>query len=196
MPIAPLLTTLSRGLDTLDRLLAKGAAFAREHRLEEQALLQSRLAPDMLCLARQVQILADGVRGAAARLAGLLPPADEQPAFAVFNRGADADFGPMPQGFAALHALVEAARRSLHDTVARAAAGEAPPRIAVARGGRARVFATQDFVDRYLLPNLYFHLAVVYALLRHAGVSLGKQDFEGAPAYELLPTVSLAPAER
>ena len=30
------------------------------------------------------------------------------------------------------------------------------------------------------LPNFYFHLATAYAILRHNGVELGKNDFLGA----------------
>ena len=35
------------------------------------------------------------------------------------------------------------------------------------------------FIQRWTLPNFYFHLTTTYALLRHAGVDLGKQDFLG-----------------
>ena len=30
-------------------------------------------------------------------------------------------------------------------------------------------------------PNFYFHLSMVYAILRHNGVDLGKRDFLGQP---------------
>jgi hypothetical protein len=30
------------------------------------------------------------------------------------------------------------------------------------------------------LPNFYFHATTAYAILRHAGVDLGKRDFIGA----------------
>jgi uncharacterized protein len=29
------------------------------------------------------------------------------------------------------------------------------------------------------IPNVYFHLMAAYAILRHNGVDLGKQDFLG-----------------
>jgi hypothetical protein len=32
----------------------------------------------------------------------------------------------------------------------------------------------------YALPNLYFHMSMAYAILRHNGVDLGKQDFLGS----------------
>jgi uncharacterized protein len=31
----------------------------------------------------------------------------------------------------------------------------------------------------YVLPNVYFHATTAYALLRHAGVEIGKRDFLG-----------------
>ena len=57
----------------------------------------------------------------------------------------------------------------------------------MAKPGEVRVFENpRSFVLRSVLPNLYFHITVVYALLRSAGVALGKQDFEGAPAYQVM----------
>jgi hypothetical protein len=33
----------------------------------------------------------------------------------------------------------------------------------------------------FATPNFYFHATTTYALLRHAGVELGKGDFLGRP---------------
>jgi hypothetical protein len=50
--------------------------------------------------------------------------------------------------------------------------------------GRAVHRAPPDaFVDRYALPNYLFHHTLVHALLRHAGLGLGKADFDGIHAY-------------
>jgi hypothetical protein len=35
------------------------------------------------------------------------------------------------------------------------------------------------FIQRWALPNFYFHVTTTYALLREAGVEMGKQDFLG-----------------
>ena len=35
-------------------------------------------------------------------------------------------------------------------------------------------------VHEYAIPNFYFHLTMTYALLRRAGVDLGKGDYLGA----------------
>ena len=41
-------------------------------------------------------------------------------------------------------------------------------------------FTGRAYVTDFVLPNLYFHISMVYALLRHNGVELGKGDFLGA----------------
>ena len=46
------------------------------------------------------------------------------------------------------------------------------------RAGELR-FNGEDYLKHFVLPNLYFHLTTTYALLRHAGVELGKKDFLG-----------------
>jgi hypothetical protein len=37
-----------------------------------------------------------------------------------------------------------------------------------------------DYLNHFMLPNFYFHLTAAYAILRHCGVDIGKQDFLGA----------------
>jgi hypothetical protein len=41
-------------------------------------------------------------------------------------------------------------------------------------------FKGQAYVIGFAHPNFYFHVTTAYALLRHAGVPLGKRDFLGA----------------
>ena len=36
-----------------------------------------------------------------------------------------------------------------------------------------------NYFMEHALPNFYFHLTHVYALLRHCGVTLGKRDYLG-----------------
>ncbi|MBD2859480.1 DUF1993 domain-containing protein [Spongiibacter sp. KMU-158] len=40
-------------------------------------------------------------------------------------------------------------------------------------------FTAENFVMSFSLPNFYFHTSMVYALLRKAGVPIGKVDFLG-----------------
>ena len=43
------------------------------------------------------------------------------------------------------------------------------------------------YLNHFLLPNFYFHLAVAYAILRHCGVELGKVDYLGAIPMKMGP---------
>jgi hypothetical protein len=36
-----------------------------------------------------------------------------------------------------------------------------------------------DYLSNVAFPNFYFHATAAYAILRHAGVSLGKTDYLG-----------------
>jgi len=174
-------------LRNLSQILQKAATFAEKERMSPESLLERRLAPDMFPLSRQVEIIVSGARGCAARLAGRIDPNDESPEVAVFNRGAEQSFGERLTSFAALQALIQEVLGYL-ETLSREEIDAAPEQpVSVAKPGEVRVFENpRSFVLQCVLPNLYFHVTVVYALLRSAGVALGKQDFEGAPAYQVM----------
>jgi hypothetical protein len=48
------------------------------------------------------------------------------------------------------------------------------------RTGEMR-FNGQDYLTTFVLPNLYFHATIAYALLRREGVPLGKIDYIAGP---------------
>jgi hypothetical protein len=43
--------------------------------------------------------------------------------------------------------------------------------------GSSLTFKGVDFLNDFALPNFYFHLSMSYALLRQAGLDVGKRDF-------------------
>src|SRR5947199_7038594 len=61
-------------LNALSGVLDKGAAFAAAKKIDASVLLNSRLAPDMFSLTRQVQIATDLAKNGVSRLAGVEPP--------------------------------------------------------------------------------------------------------------------------
>jgi len=186
---------LTRMLENLGRILQKAAAFANQESANQEgasqewispeSLLERRLYPDMFPLSRQVEIVISGAKGCAARLGGRLGPKDETPEFAVFNRGDEKSFGDRLTSFEPLQTLIVDAIAYLK-SFSRDEIDAAPGSISVAKPGETRIFETRAFVLDCVLPNLYFHISIVYALLRSAGIALGKQDFEGAPAYALI----------
>src|ERR1700756_4902595 len=69
-----LLPALTIGLNALSGVLDKAEAFATAKKIDPSVLPNSRLAPDMFSLTRQVQVATDLAKNGAARLAGVEPP--------------------------------------------------------------------------------------------------------------------------
>ncbi|WP_394845454.1 DUF1993 domain-containing protein [Pendulispora brunnea] len=182
---------LIRILVNLEQILNKASAFATQRGMSADALLERRLHPDMFPLSRQVEILVSGAKGSVARLGGRVGPDAVDPEFAVFNRGDESSFRETWRSFGQLQSLVQdgvAYLKTFTPDEINAASTSITVSKADARSGRpgeARIFETRSFVLDSVLPNAYFHIGMVYALLRSAGVDLGKKDFEGAPVYRL-----------
>src|SRR5258708_4853293 len=70
--------TCTTALSSLAAILEKAAAHAETRKIDPAALLGTRLFPDMLPLAAQIQIANDIAQGGAARLAGAEVPVFEQ----------------------------------------------------------------------------------------------------------------------
>jgi len=56
-------------------------------------------------------------------------------------------------------------------------------RAIVSFAGDALPLAGGDYYLLYAVPNFFFHLTMVYAIARQAGVPIGKADFDGFHAY-------------
>ena len=151
-----------RALRNLRQLLVKGEAHAQAQGYDATVLLQMRLYPDMLPLLRQVQIATDGVKNAAARLAGVeaLKFEDDEDTFAE------------------LYARLDRAIDYLGTFTPEQIDGSEGRVISVPRrNGEPLSFDGRTYLLAFVTPNLYFHVATAYAILRHAGVPLGKADF-------------------
>ena len=151
------------GLNNLSALLDKAAAHAEAKKLDAKALPDSRLIADMFPLKRQVQIACDTAKGAAARLAGIEIPKHED---------TEATFDELKQRIAKTLAFVESVGRRQID-------GREANEIALQFPSNTLKFTALDYVTKYVLPNLYFHITTAYAILRKNGVDIGKRDFLG-----------------
>lgn len=145
-------------------VLAKGAVYAEERKIEPDALLQSRLFPDMFPMLRQVQIAADFAKSVSARLAETEVPswADDE------------------KTFADLQARI-AKTVAFIDSLDPAAFTGAESRDIVLRPGtpKEKHLDGSTYLLHYGLPQFLFHVTTAYALLRHAGAPVGKRDFMG-----------------
>jgi hypothetical protein len=155
---------LTRGLTNLSAILDKAAAHAAAKKFDSAVLAQTRLFPDMHPLVRQVQIACDTAKGAAGRLAGIEVPKHED---------TEATFAELKARIAKTLEFVKSVTAvQLKDSETRD--------IEIKFPNGAWKFTGLAYLNDFVLPNFYFHTTVVYALLRKAGVEVGKMDFLGA----------------
>lgn len=150
------------GLMSLDAILDKAKSWIETKKIDPNALLQARLAPDMFNLARQVQAVTDQARNTA-RLAGMEPPKYEN---------TEATFDELKARIAKTIAFL--------DTVTPdKTKGAEDKTIDVPFGPQTMQMKGIDYVQRLLVPNYFFHLSAAYMILRHNGLEIGKRDFLG-----------------
>jgi hypothetical protein len=144
-------------LRSLDHLLAKAMASG----IDEQDLMDARIAPDMFPLPRQVQIACDTAKLAITRLARIdpRPMADEETTLAQLR-----------ERIAATIAYVEEADPAAFD-------GREEAQITLTFPSMEMTFSGLGLVTDFTLPNFFFHVTIAYALLRMKGVEIGKMDF-------------------
>ncbi len=146
--------------------LAKAAANAEAKKYDSAVLVQSRIAPDMFPFARQVQAMCDVAKLSASRLAGKEAPSNPDTETTLAELGARIE-----STIAYLESFTEADF-----------AGVADRKVTQPRWDGKYMTATDYFVQ-HAIPNFFFHATTSYALLRHAGVDVGKRDFLGTMTY-------------
>lgn len=150
-----------RNLSNLLAWLDKAEAHAKARSFDSANYLSLRLAPDMLAFVKQIQIASDGAKGCVSRLAGVeIPKWDDTET--------------------SLDELRARIRRTVDYVQAfgpdRIDGSEGREIVITLRSGEQR-FDGQRYLEHWALPNFYFHVMTAYALLRHAGVELGKTDY-------------------
>ena len=153
----------TRTLSNLKAIIAKTKAHALEQKIEEAVYISARLSPDMLPFSRQVQIASDIARGAAARLSGVEPPAYED----------------NEKSFDDLSARIQRTIDYMEGLDAKAFDDAATRQIIRPVRGEPHTFTGVNYLTQFAMPNVYFHAATAYGILRHNGVPLGKADFLG-----------------
>jgi hypothetical protein len=150
-------------LRNLSALLEKGHAHATARKFDPAVLVAARLAPDMYPLSSQVQIACDLAKNSVARLAGQTPP-----------RFADDE-----RTIEELRTRIARTIDYLQSMPAGALDGAEDRDIKVPAGERTLEFKGLVFLQRWAIPNVFFHVTTAYNILRHNGVEIGKRDFLG-----------------
>jgi hypothetical protein len=153
---------LARNLRALDTWLDKAESFAAAKGFDVTVLLNSRLAPDMQPLIYQVQSACDYIKAAAGWLSGQMPPS---------HADTERDMTEIRARIAKTLAFAEGVEETRF-------AGADQRRIALP-WKPGKVLGGQDYLLQIILPNAHFHLSMAYAILRHNGVEIGKQDYLG-----------------
>lgn len=150
----------------LDGILEKGAAYAKAHEIEEEVLLNWRLAPDMFPLVRQIRIATELPARSLSRLAGAELPsfADDETTFAdCRNR-------------------IVKARAFIKGLSSDAIDADPEKTMKFPMGpDNSMEMQRRAYFRNFILPNLYFHVTATYAILRQIGVEIGKRDFLAVP---------------
>ena len=152
-----------RALLQLVHLMEKAVANAKARNFETSVLVNSRLAPDMLPFARQVQLLSDFAKNSMARLAGIDPPKFEDTETTMDE----------------LFARVKKTLEYIDSVPAASLEGSETRDIRIPLRDRTVEFKGLAFLQYWALPNFFFHHVTAYNLLRHNGVDIGKRDFLG-----------------
>ena len=153
-----------KALTQLLHVMDKATANAKARSFDTSVLVNSRLAPDMLPFAKQIQLTSDFAKNSMARLAAVDPPKFE-----------DSE--------TTMDELVARVKKTIDyiDSVSAAALEGSETRdIKIALRDRTVEFKGLAFLQTWAIPNFFFHHVTAYNLLRHNGVDIGKRDFLGA----------------
>jgi hypothetical protein len=155
--------TITRSLANLIAILEKAAAHAEAKKIDPAVLVNSRLYPDMFALAKQVQIASDTAKGGVARLARVEPPAFEDK---------ETTFAELVERLRKTIAFLETLKPQQID-------GSEDRTVTWQTRTATKSMQGMPYLLNHVLPNVFFHVATAYGILRHNGVEIGKQDFLG-----------------
>ncbi|KAF7552519.1 hypothetical protein G7Z17_g4283 [Cylindrodendrum hubeiense] len=145
-------------LNALSAILTKAEA----HITDSAGLFAAKLHEDMLPFTFQVYFASDVAQKLAARGTGVEPLA------------LDRNF----ESFADMQALVKKVLDVLANVDKDAFNARETAEVTVGLGpGKEVKMQLRQYVNGYVLPNVFFHVNTAYAILRKEGVPIGKQDY-------------------
>lgn len=151
-----------KNLTNVKNLLERGFAEATKMGMSEEAFLEQSLTPDMFHLKRQIQIVTDNAKGVVSRLTETEPMVIEDKEETV----------------AELMSRIDTVSAYLKEFKPEQFKNAAEARVVLSfMPGQYQTGV--DYLVDFALPNFFFHVSIVYALIRVQGVPVGKADFIG-----------------
>lgn len=154
--------TITRALTNFVHVLEKAAAHAEAKKIDPAVLIASRLYPDMFPLVKQVQIASDVAKIGTSRLAQVEPPKYED------------NETTFPE-------LIERLRKTIKhlETLKPGQFDDGSRMVTFEAQKKSWTWPASRYLYTRVLPNVFFHCATGYNILRHNGVEIGKSDFLG-----------------
>lgn len=147
-------------------IIDKAAAYAQSREIDESVLLNARLFPDMFPYKRQIQILTDFCNRAAARLSGSEIPS----------------YPDSEESFEELKSRITSTLDFVSSLKPEQFEGAESKTYEIPMGGDSKMEMTgQNYLFHFVVPNVVFHAATAYGILRHCGLEIGKLDFMKPP---------------
>jgi uncharacterized protein len=153
----------SRMLRNLTSHLEKAEAFAASRKYDPSMFLQHRLAPDMLPLVQQIQIACDTAKICCARVTSVEAP----------------KFEDNEKTMAEIKARVAKTIDFLGSVPKEKFAGADTRPVTFNFRRQPTTAPGETYVLGHAIPNFFFHYTTAYALMRQAGVEIGKADYLG-----------------
>jgi uncharacterized protein len=151
-----------QSLKNVEIWLDKAEQHAVGKKFDVGVLMRGSLAPDMKNFIYQVQSACDYVKAAAAWLSGQTPPKHEDNEKTVDELRAR---------IRKTTAFAESVKESQYE-------GARGRKVSFS-WAPGKKMGGDDYLLQMTIPNVYFHIAMAYAILRHNGVDVGKMDFLG-----------------
>jgi hypothetical protein len=153
----------TQAVKNIEAWLNKAEEHAAAKNFDVGVLMTGRLAPDMKPFIYQVQSACDYLKAAAAWLSGQKPPKHED---------TEQTIDEVRARIRKTVAFVESVAEAQY-------ADAAERRVSLSFAPAGKVLVGPDYLLQMTIPNVYFHVAMAFAVLRHNGVDVGKMDFLG-----------------
>lgn len=149
-------------LKSLKNILNKTKKWAEPKKIDMGVFFQTRLAPDMFPLGRQIQIACDTAKNCMGRLTQQPPPKfeDTEQTFEQYIERIEKTISYLETIKPEQFEKYEAAKIEFPWNPGKSLMGK-------------------DYLLQHAIPNFYFHVTTAYAILRSNGVDLGKGDYLG-----------------
>ncbi len=155
------ISTYAKNLGNLKAILEKAKAWQAAQKINDETIMNARLALDQFNLAAQVRSTTNFAKNTAAALCAVEAPVFED------NEKTLTD----------LQDRIDKVVAFLGTLTPEMVKDDLETRIIPLAWMPGKGLTAKYFVEEYALMNFYFHYTTAYSILRHYGLALGKMDY-------------------